>query len=231
LRLGGLIKTSTLDYPSKISAVVFTQGCNFSCPFCHNPELVLASAPALAKDEVLAFLKKRRPLLDGVVISGGEPTIQPDLPEFLSEIKNLGYPIKIDTNGSNPLVIENLISSNLIDYVALDLKARPAAYSGLLAKRKDPDPTINLINSIACLKVSPVIAEFRTTCVSPFVTGETIVALAELAHGQIPWYLQRYRQEIVLNPDFMAKYPDQPDDEDLLSFQKLAQDYLPCHIR
>jgi pyruvate formate lyase activating enzyme len=214
-------------------------GCNFSCPYCHNPDLVRNLVEPLAWTEIQAFLVKRRDILDGVVISGGEPTIHLDLPKYLSEIKSLGYHIKLDTNGSNPEVIETLFSADLIDYVALDLKTDPHSYPdyllGAKASAKTPGQATflpeNILRSISLLQKRPKAAEFRTTCVSPFINSEIIVSLAKLARGQVPWYLQGYRSTYVLNPVFMAQYPDQPSHTELLSFQKLAKAYLPCHIR
>ncbi|MDR2367549.1 MAG: anaerobic ribonucleoside-triphosphate reductase activating protein [Deltaproteobacteria bacterium] len=233
MRLAGLNKLSTLDYPSKVSAVVFTQGCDFSCPYCQNPDLISASGSTLAETEVMAFLEKRKNLLDAVVVSGGEPTLQPGLPGFLARVKAMGYLVKLDTNGSNPHVVKKLIASSLVDYVALDLKADLSDWPEALAtkKRGHQSPAKNVLAALRLLRDGGFPAEFRTTCVRPFVTPESILSLARLAAGEIPWYLQRYRPERVLNPRFMALHADQPGDDDLAAFQKLASPYLPCHIR
>jgi pyruvate formate lyase activating enzyme len=222
-----------VDYPSKISAVVFTQGCNFSCPFCHNPDLVLAGGDPLAEAEVMAFLDKRKNLLDAVVISGGEPTLQKDLFEFLTKVKALGYPIKLDTNGSNPQVVEKLIEAALIDYVALDLKADLPDFPNVFLSQGQNSPAMGqkILRTLNILRDRNFPAEFRTTCVRPFITHQAIEKLARLAQGQIPWYLQRYRPQIVLNPHFMAAHQDQPTDQDLIDFQKLAAPFLPCRVR
>src|SRR6056297_2585563 len=123
--IGALQKTSLIDYPGEISAVIFTRGCNFRCPYCHNPELVDKKryTTALEINEVLTFLENRKGLLDGVVITGGEPTIYGDLPEFLLKIKQMGYLVKLDTNGTNPAMMRRVIDLNLVDYIAMDYKA------------------------------------------------------------------------------------------------------------
>ncbi|MDR2442589.1 MAG: radical SAM protein [Deltaproteobacteria bacterium] len=270
--LGGIVKTSTLDYPSLLSAVIFTRGCNFHCPFCHNIDLVRLPrnqsdtrepketrearktkdtkdkrekrvqkahaqieldpkepdhGPWPQVEEALAFLAKRRGLLDGVVVSGGEPTIQPDLPDFLAAIKALGYPIKLDTNGSNPEVIENLWHLGLVDYLAVDLKCLPQNYSYFT---NDPFISSKISQTIDLVLSSGRNAEFRTTCLAPFIDRDIISDLARLAAGPIPLFLQRYRPERVLNPSFMAPYP-QPSQTDLEAFRLLASRYLSCYLR
>jgi len=149
--IGGIQKTSLIDYPSKISCVIFVSGCNFDCPYCHNPDLVKRSSSNLLIDvyEVLEFLKKRRPLLDGIVITGGEPTLQGDLFGFCEQIKTLGYPVKLDTNGSRPGVIKQLIEKKLIDYIAMDIKTAPDRYSPDITKTYNSD---DLCGSIQFIK-------------------------------------------------------------------------------
>jgi pyruvate formate lyase activating enzyme len=231
--LGGLNKLSTLDYPSKVSAVAFTLGCDFRCPYCHNPDLLSAGGPPVAESEVLAYLDKRKNLIDALVVSGGEPTLQPDLPAFLSQVKAMGYLIKLDTNGSNPHIGKNLNASSLIDSVALDLKADLTDWPEALAPKTadGTSPATKILQTLNLLKDSGFPSEFRTTCASPFVTAQAILSLAKLAQGDIPWYLQQYRPDTVANPAYMRRFPDQPDENDLLAFQKLASDYLPCHVR
>ncbi|MGC9053845.1 MAG: anaerobic ribonucleoside-triphosphate reductase activating protein, partial [Candidatus Hydrogenedens sp.] len=125
MKIGGFQPFSLSDFPNCVSAIVFTQGCNFRCPFCHNPSLVLPELflPPIPEEALIAFLNERKGKLDGVVITGGEPTIQSDLMKFVSEIKGLGYKVKLDTNGSNPEILKELIENNLLDYVAMDVKA------------------------------------------------------------------------------------------------------------
>ena len=137
---GGLQKTTLVDYPGKVAATIFTTGCNFRCPYCHNPELVLPELikkqPKITEKEILDFLKERQKLLEGICITGGEPAIQPDLIDFVKKVKDLGFLIKIDTNGSCPDVLNNLIEEKLIDYVAMDIKAPKEKYEILVKTRE-----------------------------------------------------------------------------------------------
>ena len=133
MKIGGLQKVSLIDYPRRISAVIFTQGCNFRCPYCHNPELVDPTryGETLSEKEVLAYLEARRGKLDAVTLSGGEPTLQPDLLSFAGRIREQGYLIKVDTNGSRPDVLEKLLDAGLVDYLAMDIKGPPAKYQDI----------------------------------------------------------------------------------------------------
>ena len=140
MKISGLQKLTLLDYPGKMACTVFTYGCNFRCPFCHNALLVTEeNSDCIDEDEFFSFLKKRQGILDGVCISGGEPTLQKDLPEFISKIKALGYYVKLDTNGSSPLLLKKLIEEKLIDYVAMDIKNSPAKYDITCGCRVDID--------------------------------------------------------------------------------------------
>jgi pyruvate formate lyase activating enzyme len=227
--VGGLLKLSTLDYPGLISAVIFTQSCNFHCPYCHNPELVRPFGELLDEGGVVAFLKARIRLLDGIVISGGEPTILPDLLDFIKKVKLLGYNLKLDTNGSRPDVLAKLLEKNLVDYVALDLKCDPDDYPKELAPETESK---GVRESIHILKRFAKPHEFRTTAASPFINDKTILALSKAASGERPLYLQSLNMNRgVFNPQFMESHPAQPSLEDLIRFRDLARRYLPCHIR
>jgi len=162
MKIGGLIKTSLVDYPGKVAAVIFTQGCNLRCPYCHNPELVYPNMLLEPYDEkeVFDFLKKRVGALDGVVISGGEPAIHPDLADFMAKIKALGYKIKLDTNGTFPEVLEHLINLKLVDYIAMDLKAPLNKYDEAAGTAVD---NAAIARSMAVIAGSGVDYEFRTT--------------------------------------------------------------------
>lgn len=227
MRLGGLVKNTAIDFPGLLSAAVFTQGCNFTCPYCHNPHLVRLFGQPLAEEEALEFLRHRRPLLDGVVISGGEPTIQPDLPDFCKKLRGLGYAVKLDSNGSVPDLLAGLIERKLVNYVALDLKADPQAYPPEIAPQ-DPGPSI--LETIKILKRSGLPHEYRTTVAAPFITRESLEAIARAAAGPAPLFLQAYRPDQVLAPEFMAAHA-QPTAADLAAFQTLANAYLPTAIR
>jgi pyruvate formate lyase activating enzyme len=227
--VGGLLKLSTLDFPGLISAVIFTQSCNFHCPYCHNPELVRPFGELMDEGGVVAFLKTRNRFLDGIVISGGEPTILSDLPVFIKKLKDLGYTLKLDTNGSKPDVLVRLIEKNLVDYVAMDLKSDPNNYPESLAPSSESQ---GVSESISVLKRFGKPHEFRTTAASPFINDATILALSKAASGENPLYLQQVNlSRAVFNPAFMEAHPTQPGPEDLIRFRDLARRYLPCHIR
>lgn len=227
MRLGGLLKNTALDFPGNLSAAVFTQGCNFTCPYCHNPHLVRRFGEPVEEETVMDFLRRRRPRLDGVVISGGEPTLQPDLSDFCKKLRGLGYEVKLDTNGSAPEVVADLIERKLITYVALDLKADPAAYPPELAPH---NPGQAILETIRLLKRSSLPHEFRTTAAAPFVTRESIAAIARAAAGQAPLFIQTYRPDNVLAPEFMAAHT-QPDRAELEEFRLIASRHLPATIR
>ena len=201
MKIGGLQKTSLIDFPDKVSAVVFLQGCNFRCPFCHNPELVIGSRFAKPMDEAefFAFLDKRKRQLDGIVVSGGEPTVHADLPEFLRKIRSYGYAIKIDTNGSNPAMLREMLDGKLLDFVAMDLKGDPDHYEDYCGA-KIPGDAVR--ESIRMIMQCGLPYEFRTTAVPGQHTIEKLKALALLVKGARRYAIQAFRPEICLNPEF-----------------------------
>jgi pyruvate formate lyase activating enzyme len=177
---------------------------------------------------VFDFLKARRGLLDGVVVSGGEPCLAEDLDTFIKAVKGLGYQVKLDTNGSKPEVVASLLERHLVDYVALDLKAEPDNYSSELGPKEATD---KVRETIGILKRFGKPHEYRTTVVNPFVTEESIVNIAKAAQGQMPLYLQPLKKNRVLNKEFLKKNQTQPNKNDLIYFKKLANNYLPTIIR
>ena len=207
--IGGLQKTSLIDFPNKISAVIFTQGCNFRCPYCHNPELIngkwkIENGKCHDKS-VLEFLKKRVGKLDGVVITGGEPTLHADLPEFIKQIKDMGFAVKLDTNGTNPEMLQQLINEKLIDYVAMDIKAPIDKYSDLVCAKVD---TEDILNSMEILKNSNIDYEFRTTVVKSQLSHadfEKIGALLKVINGTPKYYLQRFLPTKILDESFLTQ--------------------------
>lgn len=162
--IAGLQKMTLLDYPGKVACTVFLQGCNFRCPFCHNRGLLDAAPETIGRDELLAFLTKRQGLLDAVCISGGEPTLQPDLEALIREIKALGYAVKLDTNGSRPAVLKHLVAEDLVDYVAMDVKNSPAWYAQTVGLAQLPLGPVE--ESLQFLLSDPVDYELRTTLVA-----------------------------------------------------------------
>ncbi|MFA5103392.1 MAG: anaerobic ribonucleoside-triphosphate reductase activating protein [Candidatus Thermoplasmatota archaeon] len=190
MKIGGFQKTSLLDYPDRISAIVWTSGCNFRCPFCYNKKLALGTAELFPQDEILSFLSKRKELLDGVVISGGEPFLQDDFVDFIKRVKNLRLLVKVDTNGAFPERLEELLEQQLVDYVAMDVKAPKKKYhklSGIDVDFSKIEASINLIKSKARAY------EFKTTFVPGFLTKEDIVEIAEWLKGADVYYLQQFK--------------------------------------
>lgn len=199
MRIGGLHKTTLLDFPGKIGALVFTRGCNFRCPYCHNAHL-LREGPCLPPEEVLDFLRRRRGVLQGVVVSGGEPTLHPvGLEAFCAAAKSLGYAVKLDTNGSRPAVLRALLAGGLLDYVAMDVKTRPAHYPAALENAGD-----NVLESISLLRRSGTAHEFRVACAAPLVTAESFAGIMEAVGTHAPLYLQALRLENALEPEFFT---------------------------
>lgn len=294
---GGLQKLTTLDFPGVVSSIVFTKGCNFRCPYCHNPELVALgfylkntasrqgpaqplngdnavthteaagvvpcgqdntalagvshsgnarpedaavsdSAPSCPlepraeMEELFSFLRKRQGLIDGLVISGGEPCLQPDLPDFCREARKLGYKIKLDTNGSRPAMLQKLLDAELLDYVAMDLKTLPELY-GKYGFCSESDISAKIARSINILHSSGVPHEYRTTCVAPYVDMEIISGLTCLvAQGglnrtdamqtvpsaaKIKWFFQQARLENVLSPNAPMNALSEPEIAELVA--------------
>ena len=186
----GIDKLSLLDYEDKVSIVLFSQACNFRCPFCHNGESVLNAQSELDFDEILAYLKTRTGLVDAVVFSGGEPTLEPDLEVKIKSVKSLGFLIKLDTNGTNPVLLEKLIDEGLIDYVAMDIKNSPSLYaktSGVTNVNID-----NIRKSISIIMKKAPDYEFRTTLVKEFHEHMDYDAFFELIKGAKRLYLQKF---------------------------------------
>jgi pyruvate formate lyase activating enzyme len=192
MRIGSLKKSSHIDYPGKVAAVIYTQGCCWRCPYCHNRSLVYPTRfqPAIPVDEVLDLLQLNRKQLDGVVVTGGEPTLQNGLIDFLRSIREMGYSIKLDTNGSSPSVISSLLDEKLVDYIAMDIKGPLRNYARFTGCEVDTGP-IEL--SIELIKQSHLPYEFRTTLVGGLHTQEHINDLAPLMYGVRRYAVQTYR--------------------------------------
>ncbi len=207
---GGLQKFTLIDYPGKLAATIFLGGCNFRCPFCYNPELVVPekmktlTTTNLTQEEIIKFLQKRIGMLDGVVICGGEPTIENDLPEFINTIKQMGYAIKLDTNGSQPLVLQKLLATATVDYVAMDIKAPKEKYSELTGFKVDIK---KIEESIAILKNSQIDYEFRTTVVPLLLDKDDIMGIAQWLRPAKKYFLQQFRTSKNLNPEFTTLIP------------------------
>lgn len=194
MEIHGLVKTTLLDYPQHVATTVFTGGCNFRCPFCHNKDLVLhpTSVPLISEDSFFSFLKKRQGILDGVCITGGEPTLQPDLVLFIRKIKDLGFLVKLDTNGYCPEILQLLLEEHLLDYVAMDIKNSPEKYAltaGLFNLNLD-----KINRSIALLLACSIPYEFRTTLVSELHTNEDMIKIGQWIKGASAYFLQAYKE-------------------------------------
>lgn len=188
--ISGFQKTSLIDYSDKIASVVFTQGCNFSCIYCHNKQLIDCQKHSeINQDDILNYLEKRKSLIDGVVITGGEPTLQADLILFAKKVKQLGYKIKLDTNGTNPEVLEKLINLKLIDYIAMDIKAPFSKYNEIT---QVASPIEFIKKSINIIINSKIDYEFRTTLSKNYLKEEDIIEIAKTIKGANLYYLQKY---------------------------------------
>lgn len=225
MKIGGIQKLSLGDYPGKLSAAVFTIGCNMRCGYCHNPELVLPEryADSLPIDALMEFFKSRVGKLEGVVISGGEPTIHEDLPEFIAQIKQLGFLVKLDSNGTNPGMVRQLIEDRLIDFVAMDIKGPLDKYSEIAAR---PINTKAIEETIHLLISSPEIGhEFRTTIVREQLLPEDFIGIGELLDGAQRFALQKFVPGNTIAPSF----------ENSTSFNDTemnqARNYLLPHIK
>lgn len=230
---GGLQKNSFIDYPGKISCVLFLSGCNFKCPYCHNPDLARGCAEcpaALYGDGLYRFLERQKYFLDGVVISGGEPTLHKELFSLCKRIKEMGFPVKLDTNGSRPGVLERLIEDGLVDYIAMDIKTDPLDYGSLAGN----DVTgIDILTSIRTIMEKAPDYEFRTTCVKPFIDASVIERIAQHIEGAKLYALQPFQKKEVLDPEFFqGGAPRQFSKENLLSFREIASPWvLKCLVR
>jgi pyruvate formate lyase activating enzyme len=236
MKIGGLQKLTLIDFPERLAATVFLIGCNFRCPFCYSSELVLPekikNQPVISQKEFFSFLTQRKGLLEGVVICGGEPTINNSLPSFIKQIKNLGFLVKLDTNGSNPRMLEYLINRKLIDYAAMDIKAPKEKYldivkvSGVLKN--------NIIKkiekSVDILKQSKIDYEFRTTVVPGLLGKNDILKIADWIKPAKRYYLQGFKGEKTINSEFESLRPY--SGEYLLEIQQAISPFFDiCQVR
>lgn len=214
MKIGGLQRITLLDYPGHLACIVFLTGCNFRCPWCYSSELVLpekiAKQPVMGQSDFFSFLKQRKGQLDGVVICGGEPTINPDLPAFCRQIKKMGYKIKLDTNGSNPTMLKELLKKHLVDYLAMDIKAPLKKYPSAVGFEGCVNNYLadNIQKSVELLKQGLVDYEFRTTFVPGMHTKEDIADIVKWLKPAKKYFLQHFRPEKTLDPIFAQMKAD-----------------------
>lgn len=223
MKIHGLEKMSLVDYDGKISATVFTGNCNFKCGFCHNSALVLSSEtlPEIPEIEVLDYLKKRKGLLDGVCISGGEPTLNPDLPEFIEKIKNIGYAVKLDTNGTNPTLVKSLSRNGLCDYFAMDIKNDREHYAEIIGF--DKFDTKKIEETVDFFLSGNVDYEFRTTLVKEFHNKSNIINIGKWIKGANKYFLQKFKN----SENCIQSYLSAVDDKTALIYKGLLTEYVP----
>ncbi len=228
MRIAGFVKTSMVDYPGNIVSTIFLSGCNFRCPYCHNPCVVNGSSEAFSEDDVLGHLRFRKGLIDGVCVSGGEPTIHADLIDFLRKIKSLGLLVKLDTNGSNPEMLRRILDEKLADYIAMDVKSSFDRYHEACGVQIDME---RISKSIAMIKNSNVEHEFRTTMVPRFFSKDDFEKVCKSLKGAHRFYIQQFdnRNEMIDNEMKKEKLYPPSKMEDFLN---LAKPYFDiCGLR
>ena len=221
MNIQGFQKLSLLDFPGKTACTIFCYGCNFLCPFCHNALLVTEKPDSfISEEEIFSFLSKRQGILDGVCVTGGEPTLQKDLKAFLKKIKDMGFAVKLDTNGYKPDLLKEIIDEGLCDYVAMDIKNSLEKYSITAGKEID---TAKILESISLLKENKIPFEFRTTVVKEYHTEKDITEIAHLIKDDVPFFLQQFTDSGNLIGSGLSAYSK----EEMLLFTKKAQEILP----
>lgn len=219
--IGGLEKMTLIDYPGQLAAIIFTKGCNFRCHFCYNPLLVWSEKETdekkyekdyslIPEDDLFLFLESRKGKIDGIVISGGEPTLHNDLPEFIKKIRALGFKIKLDTNGTNPLMLKKLLAEKLLDYIAMDLKASEDKYEQVTGVKINFS---NLQKSVKMIISSNLPHEFRTTVVPGLLALEDFEKMGVIIKGADAWYLQKFKSDVALVDRDLEKAPAFSDKE------------------
>ena len=214
------MKLTLLDYPGKVACTVFLQGCNFKCPFCHNASLVRCDGDSMETEEFLGFIKSRFGILDGVCVTGGEPTLFPELYDFIKEIKSIGYSVKLDTNGTNPEMLKRLIGDGLIDFVAMDIKNSPAKYSLTCGTAVDLG---KIRESKEILMNSGIAFEFRTTVVKELHEDGDFEEIGEFIKGAPRYFLQRFTD----SGDIIADGMSAPSESDMRRYLSIIKKHIP----
>jgi len=228
MKIGGLQKTSLLDYPDTLSAIIWTAGCNFRCPFCYNKNLVFGKTEIIPEETILSFIEKRRDLLEGLSISGGEPLLQEDIVDFIEKVKKFNYLIKIDTNGAFPEKLKELIDKKLVDYVSMDVKAPKEKYPQLAGVKIDIS---KIKQSVDLIKNEAPDYEFKTTIVPGLLDKKDIVEIAKWLEGSKQFYLQQFKSD---SPLLSSKLNDiVPYSEEKLSemLYEIKPFFKNCNLR
>lgn len=220
MKIGGLQNLTLLDYPERVACTIFTVGCNFRCPFCHNAGLVMANGGEISMEELFAFLRKRRNVLEGICLTGGEPLIQQGVEDFLRQVKSLGYLVKLDTNGAFPDRLKELIEQGLVDYVAMDVKNSKERYPQTTGAGVDIDA---ISKSVELLKSGIVDYEFRTTVTATFHSDYSIEQMAQWLSGAKRLYLQQF----VNSGELIDSSVTGCDEATLTRYCQIAQRYVP----
>lgn len=223
MRIQGLQKLTLLDFPERTACTVFTAGCNFRCPFCHNASLVvdIPKEAEISEEEFFAFLQKRKGILDGVCVSGGEPLLQPDIEQFIRKIKDMGFAVKLDTNGSFPNKLIHMVEQGLVDYVAMDIKNSPETYAFTSGTEALDIEAIK--KSVSYLKEGHVPFEFRTTVVKRYHSKESFEEIGEWLSGTEKYFLQNF----VDSGDLIGKNTRGCSKEEMKEFLQVVQQYIP----
>jgi pyruvate formate lyase activating enzyme len=228
MEIGGLQKTSLLDYPGEVSCIIWTIGCNFNCPFCYNVDVVTKTSKAISEKEVLSFLEKRKNMLDAIVISGGEPLLQKDITSFCRKVKKLGYLIKIDTNGMFPEKLQELFDKKLIDYIAMDVKAPKNKYNMLSGKKVELK---KIQKSIDIIKNSGVSYEFKTTFVPGFLTKKDIKEIGRWLEGSEKYFLQQFKNNTPTLSSDLKNVKSYPKEKLLATLEEVKPFFKHCGVR
>ncbi len=226
----GIFNTSLIDYPGKIVSTIFFNRCNFRCPFCHNPELVLDKDKndPIDPDTILGYLEKKKKWLDGVCLTGGEPTMHKGLEEFIKNIKERGFLVKLDTNGTNPGIVETLIKKELVDYIAMDIKAHYDDYDNVAKVKVNKE---NIKKSVETIRNSRIDYEFRTTVVPPYFKKDDLIKICKWLKGSRRYVLQQFRNDTAIL-DMTLANTQAYTPEKLEEFKETASKYFKtCEIR
>ena len=228
MNIGGFQKNSLIDFPKTIACIVFTQGCNFVCPYCHNPDLVTGfqkeSGDLYDEKKILEFLKKRKGFLQGVVITGGEPTLQKDLILFCRKVRDMGYKLKLDSNGTCPDVLAKLFEDRLVDFISMDIKTSLENYHLVAPGKFD---TKKILKSIHILMEKAPAYEFRTTCSRPFINKKIMNDIGEMITGASTYILQKCSQKVkVLDPEFVKSDNHFFSDIEMLELKTTIDKYV-----